>query len=284
MDIKLEAYEAHSIEQQARKEQYLYPFEQDMKNKMERWSEIERKYENKEGVTREELAFLINEIAFLFDSSVSEAVPYLQGHVKRLKVQFLHSQGIQAITEVLAVYFEGSQYIFEKELGIFGRKKIIDSCIDKAKEVLKETEEKANEVTLFIKRDYDYSEKWDKEKRRWEIVDHQQTINRTFLPKEIEWMLQHAKISIEEQVNTGKLYFLHHFDRIEKEKLLEKRIQNFSKVFTLYKEAFENMATEPIGLLDTGGHLEKMKNHLRNAKAKSDSAYHSVKEHVEEEK
>lgn len=277
MDIVKEAFEAHSIEQEDRKGKYQSLFEQDMKMKFSQWEMVNEKVKGGQKLTDSELSLLIGEIAYLYDSSASEAVPYLQGHMKRMKQKHVDSHAIEIFVEVIRTYFDAMSFIMEKELGIFGRKKVIDSGIEKAKEVIKETEEKANILTLFIKGELNFMEEWEKDKRKWEIADHQQLINRSFLPKEIDWMLNLSRVSIEEQVTSGKLFFSHHFDRVEKEQNDRKRIENFKKVFMLFQKAFETIATEPIPMLDTGGHLERMKDHLRHARNESDSAYHEVK-------
>lgn len=277
MDIVKEAYEAHSIEQEDRKEKYQNGFEQDMKMKFFQWEMVKEKVTGGQKLTDRELALLIGEIAYLYDSSASEAVPYLQGHAKRMKQKHVDSHAIEIFVEVIRVYFEGMSVILEKELGIFGRKKVIDSAIEKAKEVVQKTEERADILTLFVQNQLDFMEEWEKDKRKWEIADHQQLINRPFLPKEIDWMLNLSRVSIEEQVASGKLYFSHHFDRVEKEQNDRRRMANFKKVFTLFHKAFETMANQPIPLMDTGGHLERMKEHLRHARQESDSAYHEVK-------
>jgi hypothetical protein len=284
LDITTEAYEAHSIEQQERKEKYLHLFERDMSTKIERWNELSDRLEKKQEIAREDIAFMLHEIAFMFDSSVSEAVSYLHGHIKRLKENHVDSNGIELFVEVVSHYFEGIAFIMEKELSVFGRKKVIDSCIDKAKEVLKDTEEKAHELDLFLQGELDYMETWEKDRRKWEIFDHQLIIQRPYLPRDIEWIVEYSRISIENQVETGKLYFAHHFDRVEKEEFYRKRMESFSKVYNHYRKALETVATEAIPMLDTGGHLEHMKNHLREAKQVCASEHHEVKRHLQEAK
>lgn len=283
MKQEKDVYEAYRMEVKIRKEKYQKEFEETMKQKADTWSDIYKRHIKKEHLTNEDYSFMLNEIAYSYNSYYSESIPYLKGHFQRLYNEFINQNRLKAMKSLTEKYFEAVDFIMEKKLAVFGRKKVIDSCIDKAKEVLKETEELFQEATLFINSDYQYEDKWEKEKRRWEILDHQLTIHRPYLDRDIKWMIAESRYSIEEQVNTGKLFFMHRMDRLEKERIEEQKVEDFKKVVKTFQVALEKIATEPIPLLDTGQHLDRMKNHLRNAREECQSAYIQARGYLEEE-
>lgn len=280
LDIMLEAYEAHQIEQFARKKDEK-PFLEEMEKKAEKWNRCKEKYQNKEGLTREDLSFLFNEIPYLYDKSLVNSKPYLKEHFKRIEEEneYVHALGL--FRAVIVKYFHVVDYISSQQLGIFNKKKVINSCIEKAKEVLMET----NEQTVILEA-YMSGGHLFEEEEEVEVTCHEkkQKMEKEFSlgDDDIEWLLGNSCISINEQITSGEQYFSHHFDRVSRREFFQKRLRHFKKVFRHYKKAFEEISCKKVYLLDREYLFERIQKLSRVSIQDCYNEYNYVRRYIKE--
>lgn len=235
---------------QMEKEQFF----KEMESKNQQWLKLSEKQQENSLLKSEEIAFLLHEIGYLYDSNMQNDLLPASRLEQTMKINHLALEEMELIKKVLIRYFESIDFARKLELGLFGRKKVIDSCIDHAKETIKQTESVSRlllspvHLTKFVETMFEEGE------RKWEILLHQSTINRNFLNKDVEWMLDKARISLNGQMKAGIEYF-DISETIEDICTSQKACRH---AFDILHKAIQKVANEPIPLLDTGGHLKRM--------------------------
>jgi hypothetical protein len=280
MDILLEAFEAHSIEQLARKAKYEGRFEKEMDEKIDKWNEIYKNYEEGKLPSHEQIRFMIQEGKISLDSSLSEEIPYLRGHIDRLKEEHKYYQAIKLFQEILPRYHQFLESVKEMYTPILGKKKKLTSIIERAKHLQEDTKDISLKLEKFLNREHQFEEEWEKEwnedkKKLTKIEEkHRQSLQLT--EEEIKWLMSFSRYSIREQMDTGELFFAHHFKRVERESSFRKEIEECKKVFHTYKQAIEeiaNLSVERFFITDT---LEKTSIISRKAIHRVDWEYYNL--------
>jgi hypothetical protein len=278
MDILLEAFEAHSIEQFAKKVKYEERFEKEMDEKIDKWNEISKNYAEGKLPSHEQISFMIQEGKVSLDSSLSEEIPYLQGHMDKIKNEYQYHQAMKLFQEVLPRYHQFLEFTKEMYTPIFRKKKKLTSIIERAKRLQEDTKDMSLKLESFLKGDHQFEEEWekewkeDKEKLSKIAEKHHQSLPLT--EEEIKWLMGFSRYSIEEQMDTGKLFFAHHFERVERENSFREEIDECKKVFYTYKQAIEKIANLYVSIFLITDTLEEVQAISRKAIRRVDWEYY----------
>jgi hypothetical protein len=277
LDIMFEAYEAHLIEQHARKKDEK-PFLEEVERKALKWDSIKEKRNQEESVSKKDIVFMLEEIPYLFEESLIQAKPYLKNHLERVKKENGYFHAFELFTEVLVKYFDCTDMISYQSLGVFNKKKVIQKCIDKAKDVLKDTKGTSSLLEAYVQQEWlkeghsvDYSVKWKEQKGNHEGM----------LEVDLDWLIKTSRLSIQEQIESGQQYFAHHFDRVSRGEFFGKRFYDFRIVYRHFQKAIEEIASQQVFLFDREYVFERIQK-LSSVSLFDDSydSYNRVKRYI----
>jgi len=239
MDIMLEAYEAHGIEQQARMK-HKKRFHQLMQAKTEYWLSIFKRVKQGEGLNAKEQQFLLREIGYFHDPSLSKSEPFLEEHVKRMEEKRMNQTLLSLYANVVKSYKQALSEI-EKQATIpfFSKKKRLTNIIAQSLEILKDTESSVDEIAFCHSNRNAYfgDREWKEQELKWNRNVALMIEERLVDAEENQWLLQMSKSSIHEQIDTGNWYFSHHFDRVREGSETKERIRGLERIFQDYRNA-----------------------------------------------
>jgi hypothetical protein len=276
MDIMLEAFEAHSIEQYERKAKYEKRFEEEMEEKVNKWNGIFQRYEQGIFPSHEEISFMIQESNISLDSSYSKDIPYLQDHISRISKEYQFVEAIKNFKEVIPIYHRFLASLYPMYIGMFRKKKKLMKIIEKANQIQNDTKEKSSKLQAFIRYEYTFDEEFKQNKEKLTSITEKHNQSLSLTEEETKWLIHFSRYSIVEQMDTGELFFAHHFQRVNREQSFRKELEGYKKVFLTYQQAIEKIANLTVEMFMITNTLEKASTISRNAIDMVDWIYQKI--------
>lgn len=231
-----------------------------MSKKIEKWKEIVGQFEQHQHISREDEQFLLNAIKLVIGKGRTDL---FYSRIEKLAIeQFALEKELEILQFVVRAYLDSHAYSETLKLAVFGRKKVIDSCIEHANKTIQKTEKEVEFLLSLHKEEKTFDSEWDEIKKRHEILEHKSEIQRELLPKELDWLIRYGRFALESELSMGQIFFGNHPDKMK----MKLKVTEYREVFVELHKAIQHVAHDPIPLLDTGQHLERMRNHYRTVK------------------
>lgn len=282
MEIMFEAFECHQIEQNEREFKYKEKYEAEMSVKVEVWNGILSKWVDENELSREDQEFMAEESLLSSDDRLAKLFPYLEGHIERLQKEYDYREVLQRFQNLIPRQRHFIDSIYASII-LFGKRKKLVEFTTHSIQLEQESKELHSKLVRIRKYECLFQEKWNIEQELLKKLVHKLDSDIILSKEEQEDLIRLSKLSIINQMESGRLFFDHHFNRIKRTEWFLNEIESYKKVYRVYERAIANIANtkpEKIKWFDLGYTLENLKEICDSAKSDTMWSYRDIKEKI----
>lgn len=284
MDIIFEAFGYHKIEQCEREAKYKDRFESEMKVKVEVWNGVLSKWMEGEELSLADQAFMAEESLLSSDGQLARIFPYLDGHIERLQKEHDYWQVLQMFQDLIPRQHQFIDSIYSSAV-LFGKRKKLVEFTKHSTRLDQEAKGLRSKLVRLRKKECLFKDSWNFEQENLQALIYKLDADIKLSLEEQEELLRLSKLSIMNQMDSGRLFFAHHFDRVKRAEWFMDEIESYMEVFRVYERAISNIANtqpEKIKWFDLGYKLESLKEICDSAKCGTIWSYRTIVKKIAE--
>ncbi|WCK57380.1 hypothetical protein PP175_25270 (plasmid) [Aneurinibacillus sp. Ricciae_BoGa-3] len=168
--------------------------------------------------------------------------------------------------EIVSVYDALILEVADLDIGLFGKRKRLQSVINQAKKFRLEKADALSKLDKYVNGDYSFETEWEENKEKMEELDVKVQNHQLLTGEEIEWVMWFSKVFILKQLESIDLFFAHHFQQVEHRQNLAGKVRVYKDVFVSFDRLMERLEKTEVSLFTvnyTIQHLMELSNETK---------------------